>query len=255
MSHFTSKLALGKPDDAVHMKLIKFSKGDFDGPVIEASVKGKSLSINGSAEYEDIIGYILASLAPPQLELKVTGSVASKDDQSERLKGIGLDVGMKRPKGKARYEAKIPEKTLPAAKLKDLYSQLMGETIILLTVKPVSGGKEWSMTTKKSYPRPATKGDQKGPDTDFCKAVLPVSDEATRMVFAEIIPDFADLQQSTFKQLMVSNRYRITGVILPENKERLDFAEVRTKAKRKGVLVRKAVVDGKELTKEVEFSA
>lgn len=65
MLHFTSKLALGKPDDAVHQRLVKYSKGDFDGPVIELAVRGKTLTMNGSPEYEDAIGWILASLAPP----------------------------------------------------------------------------------------------------------------------------------------------------------------------------------------------
>ena len=254
MSHFTSKLALGKSDNAVHMKLTKFSKGDFDGPAIEVSAKGKSMTMNGSAEYEDIIGSILANLAPPQLELKISGSVASNNDHSETLRSVGLDLNMKHPKGKTRYEVKIAEKTILAEKLRDLYSKLMGESTILLTIKPVSGGKDWSMSTKKSYPRPATKGDLKGPDTDFCKAVVPVSDEGTRLVLSEVVPDFKDLPQGTFKQLELSNLYRITDVILPENRGELDFAEVRIKAKRKGVLVRKVSIDGREFTKEMEFS-
>jgi hypothetical protein len=255
MSHFTSKLALGRPDNAVHMKLIKFSKGDFDGPVIEVSAKGKSLTMNGSAEYEDLIGSILANLAPAQLELKISGSVASNEDQSEILRSIGLDLSMKRHKGKSRYEVKIVEKTLPAERLRDLYSKLMGESTILLTVKPVLGGKDWSMSTKKSYPRPPTKGDLKGPDTGFCKATVPASEEGTRLVLSEIVPDFTNLLQSTFRLLRVSNHYRITDVILPENKEKLGFAEVRIKAKRKGLLARRVSIDGKEYTKEVEFSA
>jgi hypothetical protein len=255
MSHFTSKLALGKPDHVVHQKLVKFSKGNFDGPVIEVNAKGKTLIMNGSAEYEDIIGWIMASLAPPQLELKITGSIKSNEDESETLRSLGLDLRMKKPKGKSRYEVKIGEKTLVAEKLKDLYSSLMEESIILLTVKPIPGGKEWSMSTKKSYPRPAMKGDLKGPDTDFCKAVIPVSEEAIKTVLSEVAPDFADVVERSFKQLRVVNLYQISDVILPENEQNLDFAEVRTKAKRKGLLIRKVSVDGKEFTKEVEFCA
>jgi hypothetical protein len=255
MPHFTSTLAMGKTDDAVHQKLVKYSKGDFDGPVIELNAKGKTLTLNGSPEYEDAIGYIMTSLAPPQLELNVTGTITSAKDQSEWLKNAGLDLVMKKAKGKARYEAKTGEKTLAAQKLRDLYSKLMGESNLLLTIKPVAGGKEWSMSTKKSYPRPTMKGDLKGPDTDFCKAVIPLTDEAVRGVLSELVPDFKNEVHGPFKQLRVANYYRIIDVVLPDNKDRLDFTEVRIRAKRKGVLTRKVTADGTELTKQVEFSA
>lgn len=190
-----------------------------------------------------------------QLELRVAGSIRSSENHSESLKGAGLDLEMKKAKGKARYEVKIGEKVLAAEKLRDLYLKLMGQSIILLSVKPVSGGKEWSMNTKKAYPRPAGKGDLKGPDTDFCKAVIPVSEETILRVLSDVVPDFKEEIQSPFKQLRVANLYQITDVILPENKDSLDFTGVRLKAKRKGILTRKVAVDGKEISRKVEFSA
>lgn len=253
MLHFTSKLALGKADETVHRRLMKYSKGEFEGPVIEVNIKGKTLAINGSAEYEDLIGWIFAHNAPHQLEFRVTGGIKCVKDQTEVLRNAGLNIQMSKAKGKAMYDAKFSDNVTLAKTLRDVYSKLVSECLVLLSVKPVSGGREWSMSTKKDYPRPPTKGELKGPGTDFCKAVLPVSDELTRGVLSEVVPDFKDEIQGSFKQLKVENYYRINEVVLPEGKEKLGFAEIRLKAKKKGLLVRKATVDGKELIKEVQF--
>jgi hypothetical protein len=253
MLHFISKIVLGEADDTVHWRLIKYSRGNFEGGVIEAKVKGSSITIGGSPEYEDLIGAILAEHAPDQFEFKISGMIRCTKDQSALLNSIGLDAQMKRVKGKERYEAKFIDKTVSTKMLREIYSRLMGECNILLTVKPTAGGKEWSMSTKKDYPRPPTKGELKEPDTDFCKAVLPASEETIREVFSAIIPDLKNEPQTSFKQLRAANLYRINEIILPENKDKLDYNEIRTMAKRKGVLARKISIDGKEVTKEIGF--
>lgn len=255
MLHFISKIALGKPDEAVHWRLIKYSKGQFEGGVIEARVKGNSLTIGGSPEYEDLVGGILAEHAPDQFEFIVSGTIRSSKDQSDLLKSIGLGAEMKQKKGKERYEAKFADKTIPAKTLRDIYSKLMDDCNILLTAKPVSGGKEWSMSTKKDYPRQSTKGELKAPDTEFCRAVLPVTEEIMKGVLSTVIPDLKNEFQTTFKQLRVANSYRINEIVLPDEQENLDFGKIRIKAMRKGVLTRKIEVDGKQLIKEVEFCA
>jgi hypothetical protein len=253
MLHFISKIVLGEADDTVHWRLIKYSRGDFGGGVIEAKVKGNSLAIGGSPEYEDLIGAILAEHAPAESEFKITGMIRCTKDQDAVFRTLGLDAEMKRAKGKERYEAKLVDKTVGAKVLREIYARLMGECNILLTVRLASGGKEWSMSTKKDYPRPPTKGELKEPDTDFCKAVLPASEETIREVFSAIVPDVQNEPETRFKQLRVANFYRINEIVLPENKDKLEFNEIRTIAKRKGVLTRKISIDGNEVTKEIKF--
>lgn len=253
MLHFTSKVALGKADETAHRRLVKYSKGEFEGPIIEVNVKGETLAINGSPEYEDLIGWILAHHAPDLLEFRVSGRVKCVEDQTEVLRNAGLDIQMRKAKGKATYEAEFSDNVMLTKTLRDVYSKLAGECLILLTVKPISAGRGWNMSTKKDYPRPPTKGEFKGPRTDFCKAILPVSDQLTKGVLLDVVPDFEDEIQGSFKQLKVENYYRINEVVLPEGKERLSFTEIRLNAKRKGVLFRKVTVDGKELTKEAQF--
>jgi hypothetical protein len=252
MLHFISKIVLGEADDTVHWRLIKYSKGDFEGGVIEAKVKGGSLTLGGSPEYEDLIGSLLAEHAPDQLEFKISGTIRCSKDQTALLRSIGIDSQMKRAKGKERYETKLIDKAANTQMLREVYDKLMGDCNILLTVKPVEGGKEWSMSTKKNYPRPSTKGELKPSDTDFCKAVLSSSEDVIREVFQAILPDLQD-ETHAFKQLRVANVYRINEIVLPENRNKLDFNEIRTIAKRKGVLTRKINIDGKEVAKEIEF--
>jgi hypothetical protein len=253
MLHFISKIVLGEADETVHWRLIKYSKGDFEGGVIEAKVKGSSLTLGGSPEYEDLIGAFVAEHAPDQLEFKISGTIRCSEDQSALLRGVGLDAQMKRPKGKERYEAKLIDKAATTKVLREVYSKLMGHCNILLTVKPVSGGKEWSMSTKKDYPRPSTKGELKEPDTDFCKAVLPSSADLIKEVFLAVLPDLGKQAETNFKQLRVANLYRINEIVLPEDREKLGYSEIRMIAKRKGVLTRRMSIDGKEITKEIGF--
>lgn len=253
MMHFTSKLALGKADETVHRRLVKYSKGEFEGPAIEVSVKGKTIAVNGGPEYEDLIGSILVNHAPDQLEFRVSGGMKCTVDESEVLGNAGLGIKTSRKKGKSTYEAKFSDNLIAAKTLRDIYSKLVTTCLLFLTVKPASGGKEWSMTTKKDYPRPSPKGEPKGSGTDFCKAILPASDKLAEDVLSEVVPDFRGEIKGPFKQLKVENLYKISEVVLPEGNERLGFTEIRLKAKKKGVLVRKATVDGRELTKETQF--
>jgi hypothetical protein len=253
MAHFISKLVLGQADDSVHWRLVKYSKGEFEGNVIEVKARGKSIAISGSPEYEDLIGWILFRYAPAELEFKVTGSIKSAKDHTDILQGVGLDVAMSRPKGKAKYNAKIDGITVPARTMRDVYSSLMDDCNILFTAKIASGEKEWSLTTKKDYPRPSTKGELKEPDTDFCKATLPTSSEAMEGILSEVVPDLRSEFHGPFKQLRVTNSYRVNEIVLPESKGESDAAQVRILAKRKGVLSRKVLVDGKESAREIEF--
>lgn len=255
MMHFTLKLALGKADETVHRRLVKYSKGEFEGAAVEVNIKGKMMAINGSPEYEDLIGWILVQHAPDQMDLKVSGKIKCAEDQTEVFRNAGLDTKTDKKKGKGTYEAKFIENVIAAGKLRDIYSKLATTCVILLSVKPVSGGREWSMSTKKDYPRPSPKGESKGPGTDFCKATLPASSELTKDVLSDVVPDFKDEIQGSFKQLKVGNRFKISEVVLPEGNEKLSFSEIRLKAKKKGTLVRKITVDGIERSKETEFCA
>jgi hypothetical protein len=253
LSHFTSKLALGKADETAHRRLVKYSKGEFQGPTIEINAKGRTLAINGSPEYEDLIGRVMAEHAPSEMEFSISGATKCPEDQTDVLRNAGLDIQMSKAKGKDRYEAKLNDDLIPTKALRDIYSGLADDCHILLTIKPASGGREWSMSTKKDYPRPSPKGEIKGSGTDFCKAILPLSDELAKDVLSEVVPDFEGEIKTPFKQLKVENHYTIDEVILPENKEKLSYTEIRLGAKKKGTLVRKATVDGKELTKEKQF--
>jgi hypothetical protein len=87
------------------------------------------------------------------------------------------------------------------------------------------------------------KNNENGPKADFCTLKTNNSSIGKGFVFEK--PDF--------KEAKINHTYFITGMIMPEGEK--DFAKIREMAKRKGKIVRKAIIDGKEINSEKEFVA
>ena len=62
-----------------------------------------------------------------------------------------------------------------------------------------------------------------------------------------------DSEAQDFKKIEIKHDIVIEKIILPEGEK--DFAKIREMSKRKGKIVRKIDVDGKEAVKEAEFEA
>ena len=60
-------------------------------------------------------------------------------------------------------------------------------------------------------------------------------------------------EKPDFKEAEINHTFLINELILPEGEK--DFAEMRKMAKRKGKIIREAVIDGKEVNSEKEFVA
>ena len=60
-------------------------------------------------------------------------------------------------------------------------------------------------------------------------------------------------EKPDFKDAEINHTFFINELILPQGET--DFAKVREMAKRKGKIVRKALIDGKEVVSEKEFEA
>ena len=66
MQHFLAKIIASNGNDLssdklVHNRLVRYSKGEFDGPALKVTRKGKSITIKASLDYENIIGFLVAS--------------------------------------------------------------------------------------------------------------------------------------------------------------------------------------------------
>jgi len=104
-------------------------------------------------------------------------------------------------------------------------------------------GQGISLKMKKKLPKPGKSGEAKI-DDKFC--IL----EADLKYWLKI-KDFFMLPDC--KKAKISHTYIIEEIVMPKGEK--DFAKIREMAKRKGKLIRKEEVDGREDKKELEFEA
>ncbi|MFX0138458.1 MAG: hypothetical protein ACFFDN_32750, partial [Candidatus Hodarchaeota archaeon] len=157
--HFLNKIIKGQVDDAVHRRFIKFSKGLFmnGGPILLAKLaKNKVLSLNGSFEYEDLIGGF-ASNHLPDGNYKLNGVIYTQPrapfTECEALtNSLGLKGNWEQGKRDLRKLHLLnvnEEKT--NSDIKEIYSNLSELCILFLNITPKSG-KAWKLTTKDKIP-------------------------------------------------------------------------------------------------------
>ena len=89
------------------------------------------------------------------------------------------------------------------------------------------------------------KGKKEGPKVDFC--TFKTKDD-------EIAKDFAFDVKEDYKKIMINHTFQIITLEVSKEYEH-DFKLARAHATRKGKIIRKLNIDGKEEVKEKEFSA
>ena len=100
----------------------------------------------------------------------------------------------------------------------------------------------WKKAPKSAKP----KNKDEAPKPDFCKFITNDKKIAGDFIFEK--PDF--------KTAEIVHDFIIEDIIIPEElKNEKDFAIVRERSLRKGKIIRKAVIDEKEMKEEAEFEA
>ncbi|MCX6695227.1 MAG: hypothetical protein NTU61_02890 [Candidatus Altiarchaeota archaeon] len=218
--NFVKDFFVGSPEDWVHQRFVRYGRGVFDGPVLEAKV-GKVIKVSGSEEYCNIVGFVVVDSCPGLFS--VSGSVVGKSDFRGLLKDASVPFKDKSKKGVYTVEV---SGELSSDALKKVYLS-SGDAAVLLTLKSV-GNKDYGMKCKKKLPKPGGKK-----DSDFFTASMGLDalKKLRAEVFFDVPADFAE-----------------AGI---EHKK--DPARVRIEAKRKGVIERKVVTDGRETASKKDF--
>jgi len=192
-------------------------------------------------------------------EFELTGKIISGQDFTDTLKNLGLDLAAKAKKEKETKKVQnyvcninvkrpvLVNKKLMLELVKTLQSScyLLFSFTVYVCSKCASKvvlnpdtkmytceacgeeekkpGKEFSMKTKTTPPRPTTK--QKGvPKTEtqkiatkikFCQAILSNTEEARTMLINEIAPDFLDEIPSKVKVIELVNNYHVNNLVFP----------------------------------------
>lgn len=237
MDCFIKKIFDNNTDDFVHVQFQKFSKGTFgDKALIKGSKSAKGFSLVTGSEYGNELVRAMAEKLGKN-KAKINGPIIS----TQKLKENPIFQNLL---------AEVSVKQFAGVKQHILDTELTGDEILkYLNAAPDAffalsfnvGDSE--LKIKPKTPKSAKPSTSEKPATpNFCK--LKTGDE--NLVNRFII-------EKGWKKIEANHTFVITDIILPSGVS--DLAEIRKKAKRKGKIIRKALIDGKEVVKEKDFIA
>ncbi|MCK5043673.1 hypothetical protein KAR52_01560 [Candidatus Pacearchaeota archaeon] len=230
--NFIKKVFDKNTDESVHLQFQKFSKGEFrNRAVIEAKKSKTGYTIKTSAEFaNDLVRLVAKQLGSKST--KITGAIVSTSNLKDRLDYTAI----KQFQGVKRY---LIEKEMSGDEIISLLDEFPKTFFALTFESDISKLKIKPKAPKSGKPG---KGDA-APKADFCTLKTSSAEIGASFVFEK--PDFQKAQ--------IVHTFFINKIIFPEGED--DFAEIREKAKRCGKIVRKAIIDEKEMFKEFELEA
>ena len=247
--NFVKKLFEGEIDEDVHFQFIRFGKGNYKGRFQLGFWKTKKIKVKTSFEFSNDLVLLCSKFG----NSKVSGIVFTKKNISDVLLENNIEGNSEAKKSGLYYQNNISEQDLNEKQLVELKKESYSA---LLDIE----GDGFKLKVKKKLPKPG-KSEEKI-DNRFC--VL----EADEKFCSEIKKDFFwDMPEA--KKIDISHEVIVDEIVMPESKSEIftgsssekpnqgekDFAKIRELAKRKGKIIRKAEIDGKEIVSEKEFEA
>lgn len=231
--NFIKKIFDKKSDDLVHAQFQKFSKGEFINRALirVKNSKGK-YSIVTSAEFANGLVRLVAEKLGSG-KTNVTGAIVSTSDLKEKLdfKEIKQFQGVK------RY---LIDKEMSGEEIIQLLEEFP-KTFFALTF---NADEKTKLKIKPKAPTSGKPGKAKeGPKADFC---------TLKTIDKEIAQDFI-FEKSDFKLAEINHTYFVEQIIPPKGEK--DYSKIREMAKRKGKIVRKAIIDEQDMSQEFGLEA
>ena len=226
--HFIKSIFEDKTDDETHKKLVRYSKGVFEGPKIKLKIVGKNVKINSSFHYVDeFYTFIFKKIMTSKID--ISGSVIFNEDISNKIEELGLVVEQK-VSSRGIYKIKFSG-NIGIDELKELkkYKILFNYS-----------SDDFSIKVKNSYPKP-----NKEFTYDFCK--FGFSKEFLDCFLEEFLFDLENLE----KEVLIEHKIEVFDVELP--KKITDFETARLEAVRIGKVTREVFVDGLKKTTQKDF--
>ncbi|MBU2638831.1 MAG: hypothetical protein KJ955_07700 [Nanoarchaeota archaeon] len=223
-------LLTGRANGVSHGKFVRYGKGEYERFLLDIA-KGKSnCKIKSSFDFaNDFVGIIADNIKDSS---DVSGKIIAAHDFKNEIDAICETVDYSK-RGKL-FTAELSTQLSPD-QLRRLYEKF-SQHFLLLNIK----SKDFSLKVGKSLPKPGGKI-----KPNFCSATLPLA----------LLDEFAWDVKQDFKKLTINHILKIKDIIIPPELKN-DPARARLEAKRKGAIVRVLKIDeGKEITKETEFTA
>jgi len=223
-------------DEGVHVAFLKFGRGVYcDKYLLEGKKQAKNWSVKTGSEYANfLVRRCMESINGP---VKVSGVIVSTLDLRDVIKFDLKKVSNFQGVKKHVVDAEIRGEDIFS--LMDKYPK----AFFALSFK----GDDFVLKIKPKAPASGkpTKGKGDGPVADFCILKTTKKDIVDELFF----------DTPSFKEIKVSHEIDITSIVYPDNIDSLKPAEIREMAKRKGILKRVVVVDGKTQNSQAEFVA
>ena len=223
-------------DEEVHADFLKFGRGEYkDKYLIECKKQAKNWSLKTGPEFVNYL--VKKSLENLNGATEIKGIIVSTMDLSEE---VDFEIVKK---GNFQGIRKLTINTsIEPSKIIELMEKYP-KAFFALSFK----GENFVLKVKAKAPKSGKPGKESedGPKVDFCS--LKTNDEN---LIKEILFGVED-----FNEAKVNHTINIEGIVYPENMGDLKPAEIRAQSKKKGRIIRKSIVDGKETITEAEFTA
>ena len=230
------KIFDGVFDDEVHASFLKFGRGEYKEKfLLEGKRQAKKWAVKAGAEYANLLVRKCLEKINGMVEIK--GVIVSTRDLRDE---INFDIKkVSNFQGVRKHVIDGEIEPTQIFELMDKYPK----AFFALTFK----GEGFVLKIKPKAPADGKKGKKEGegPVADFCS--LKTEDR-------ELI-DYLFFGVGEFSAVRINHTVKVNDIIYPNNMDDLKPAEVRELAKRKGILVRNVLVDGKEQVSEAKFVA
>jgi len=231
----------------IHRHFYRYSRGDFLGPALKITRSNTRITLKSTHEYEDLLAEIVANTIPEE-KVEIKGSLITGNDISSTIHDLGFDWDLKKSTGKTvNYKANIFSKTTKSTLLRSI-DEFRKNSYYLISFNINSTCK---LTTKKNIPQPSKKKieeDDVNKRIQFCAGVINNSESNVKLVFDLTLPDFKLEGNRNWKNILITNNYKISEIVLPEQVN--DWGLKRILAIRKGKLFRSVDIDGEILEKQ-----
>ncbi len=236
--NFIEKIFLKRADKLVHLQFQKFSKGTFTNRAVISAKKSKDkYTISTSAEFANELVRDVAEKLGSGIA-KVTGAIVSTSDMTGKIEF----TDKKQFQGVKRY---LVDKEMSGEDLIKILDEFP-KAFFALSFKLPDGNTELKIKPKApKSSKPGSKGEEM-PKADFCKLITTDASLGKGFVF----------EKEDFKKADIKHTFAIESIEIPaELKNSNDFALIREESKRKGKIIREAIIDEVSMKKEFELEA
>lgn len=225
--HYIKDIFENKVTQHAHQKFIRYSKGNFVGPLLKVKFSKTNVKLSASFHYIDELLLMLAEVLGDRV-VHINGFLVWNSDLSSDLAKVGIKYS-KVTKSRGIFKYVIDNDV----NIKH-FIETFNDYNLLINVKV----DDISFVTKSSFPKP-----NKEFSHDFCKITFPAN-------YANIIiEEFAfEVKEKNIKEFEVKHEIIITDIKIPQANT---FDEARRLAKRIGTLKRTIIVNGEEKKPEL----